>query len=242
MKRMIHSNLWVSEQVAKLSIPARLLYIGLITIADDDGRLKGSSLYLRGQIFPYDDKVTVSNVKEWLAEIINNKLVAFYNIDNEYYIYHPKWEKYQTLRQDRKRLSLIPPPDVNQVSTKCQPNDNQPRTEDKISKDKVSKDNRAVAPTETAEIVELINFFKDVNINYKEWFKNTTYRKDLQFLISEVGFDMVANAIKALPKINSTPYATGATTPRELKLRWSKIVNFVVQNKNIKNKSKIATV
>ena len=53
-RRMIRTSLWQNEQFAKLSDKAKLLYIGTITIADDDGRLKGNSLILKGQIFPLD--------------------------------------------------------------------------------------------------------------------------------------------------------------------------------------------
>lgn len=138
---MIHTTIWVSGQVAKLSRDARLLFIGSITIADDDGRLKGSPAYLRSQIFPYDEDVTIADVRKWLDEIIKLKLVVQYIVDEEDYLYHPKWTEYQTLRADRRKESHIPTPD-GQSATSWQPNDNQDADTrpPKVSKGKVRKD------------------------------------------------------------------------------------------------------
>lgn len=142
---MVHRTIWDSAQVAKLSHDARLLYIGLITLGDDDGRLKGSPALIRSQIFPYDDGVKVADVERWLKEIEGQKLVAGYCIDGECYFYHPKWEEYQHIREDRRRESNIPAPtfDFPPVSTNGQPSVNQrgDKTPLKISKVKISKVN-----------------------------------------------------------------------------------------------------
>ena len=110
-KRMIHTNIWASGQVGKLSKEARLVFIGLITLADDDGRLKGNPAFLRSQIFPYDEELKTTEVKKWLEEIVAQELVLCYEITGEDYLYHPNWKKYQTLRSDRKKESHIPEPD-----------------------------------------------------------------------------------------------------------------------------------
>jgi hypothetical protein len=142
-KRMLYSNIWESGQIAKLSKPARLLYIGTITIADDDGRFKANPSLLRSKVFPLDEDVTVADVSTWLKEIIDVGLITTYEVAGEIFAFHPNWTKYQTLRADRKKDSLIPlPPDDNQVATNCQPDDGHQTAEDKVSKvskDKVSK-------------------------------------------------------------------------------------------------------
>ena len=40
-KRMIDPNIWDSEDFSKLSILGRLLFIGMFSNADDEGRGKG---------------------------------------------------------------------------------------------------------------------------------------------------------------------------------------------------------
>ena len=115
---MVYTNLWQNVEFSKLSKEARLLYIGTITLADDDGRLKGNSVLLRSQVFPLDEGITSQHVRTWLNEIVKIGLVTFYQSNGEYFIQHPKWEKYQTIRADRKKDSDLPPPLGNQAGDK----------------------------------------------------------------------------------------------------------------------------
>lgn len=126
-KRMIHTSLWASGQIAKLSRDARLLYVGTISLGDDDGRLKGVPSLLRSQIYPYDDDVKVVDVAKWLQELLAQGLVVEYEDDGQKYLFHPKWETYQHIREDRRRESNIPAPMLEflPMSTKRQPNGNQ---------------------------------------------------------------------------------------------------------------------
>lgn len=144
-KRMVHSTVWESGQVAKLSRDARLLYIGLITLGDDDGRLKGSAALIRSQVFPYDDDVKVGDVAQWISEIKAQRLLVSYDVEGEEYLFHPKWEEYQHIREDRRRDSHIPAPalDFLPMATIRQPNGNQmgDKVPPKISKVKISKEN-----------------------------------------------------------------------------------------------------
>ena len=50
-KRMIDPNIWESEDFSKLSVLARLVFIGIFSNADDDGRGRGKSAYLKSIIF-----------------------------------------------------------------------------------------------------------------------------------------------------------------------------------------------
>lgn len=141
---MVHSSIWASGQVAKLTRDARLLYIGLITLGDDDGRLKGSPALLRSQVYPYDDDVKVADVEKWLSEIESQGLVSSYEVDGQRYYFHPKWETYQHIREDRRKDSNIPAPEFtfSTVSTSGQPNGNQKSTKapHSIVKDSKGKD------------------------------------------------------------------------------------------------------
>lgn len=144
-RRMIHTEIWQSKQVASLSLQARLLHIGLITLADDDGRLKGDAALLRAQIFPRDADIEVKDVETWLQEIVDNKLVVRYEVDDEAYLAHPNWTKYQTLRSDRKRDSNIPQPPDGLMTTNGQPDVGQVTAEGKVGEDKKRKEKGASA-------------------------------------------------------------------------------------------------
>lgn len=141
-RRMIYSKIWTSEQVGYMSKEARLLYIGTITLADDEGRLKGNPAYLRSQIFPYDD-TKISDLKTWLKEIIDKGLLNSYSVDQYEYLQHPKWEDYQKIRGDMFRQSTLPMPDTEQTKTRNEvvTKSVQKRTTSKVklSKDKLNK-------------------------------------------------------------------------------------------------------
>lgn len=117
-RRMIYEKMLGNIGFGLLSPNAQVLYIFTIVLADDDGRLKANATALRGRIFPFNSKITDQDVRKYLNEIVKADLVVWYKIEKEYFIQHPNWEKYQILRADRKKVSDIPPPDVNQVATK----------------------------------------------------------------------------------------------------------------------------
>lgn len=117
-RRMIYSQLAENKDFAMMSDKAQKTYIFLIVLADDDGRLKGDSDWLRIKIFPYDPKITREHMRSYITEIVKARLIIWYKEAENYFIQHPNWTKFQILRSDRKKDSDIPPPDDNQVSTK----------------------------------------------------------------------------------------------------------------------------
>jgi len=105
---MLNSSVWQNPEFAKLSDRAKLLYIGMITVADDDGRLRANSLLLRSQIFPFDEKITQMDVRKLINEVVRSKLIEFYNENSEYFVQHPNWQKHQYIRKDLYKPSKIP--------------------------------------------------------------------------------------------------------------------------------------
>lgn len=105
--RTLKPEVWESEQVGELSYQARLVFIGLITQADDEGRLKGSPKWIKGKLFPYDD-VTVDEVEGWLSEVVRQGLVNPYKADDNPYLELPNWHRHQKI--NRKSQSHLPSP------------------------------------------------------------------------------------------------------------------------------------
>lgn len=137
---MLNTDIWKSKQVSGLSIQARLLYVGLITFGDDDGRLNGDAALLRSLVFPRDEKVTVADVQKWLDEIVAATLVLKYDANGDEYLVHPHWSRYQTIRADRQKESNIPPPPDTLLPTIGQPTGNQVSAKDKIREGKITKE------------------------------------------------------------------------------------------------------
>jgi hypothetical protein len=149
-RRMISNGIYFDEEFSQLSLGARMLFIGMVVNADDEGRLTGNAKFLKALIFPLDD-MTFDQVSAYLEEIAQSmKSVLFYEVDGKSYISFRKWEEFQTIRADRKRPSSVPVPEPIASLTKSilQPGDNQMSTtpphercvDVRISKEKLSKD------------------------------------------------------------------------------------------------------
>lgn len=105
-RRMIDPNIWESEDYAKLSVLAKLLFVGMISNADDVGCGRASAVYLRSKVFPYDESISSSQVSDALDEISASLSVLFYRCGgNEYYAMR-NWKKWQ--RVDKPQKSNIP--------------------------------------------------------------------------------------------------------------------------------------
>ena len=120
-KRQIDPDIWKSEQVVDLPVEARLLFIGMISQADDEGRLKGSTFALKMSIFPADS-CDQGMIKQWRDAIINNRLVALYSANGTEYLWIPNFKKHQYMTKSFPSKLPEPPPDViNQLLTSYQP-------------------------------------------------------------------------------------------------------------------------
>ncbi len=78
-----------------LTHSARLLFIGLITQADDEGIGSADPRKLKAVVFGGDD-VTLEMVREWLQEIAKQRLVVLYAADGFGDLYYlPSWSQHQ---------------------------------------------------------------------------------------------------------------------------------------------------
>ena len=236
---MIYSKIWASVQFGNLSNNAKLLYIGTITLADDEGKLNGNPSYLRGQIFPYDEKITVAEIKGFLKEMTSQNLITYYEVEGTEYIKHPNWEVYQKLRKDRMRESEIP--DVNQVSTKSQPDDVQSAPQGKVSKDKVREGKVIAESSDSANNTnKFLNLFKDINPSYKQLFGNKTQRSAMERLLKEHGEKKIEWCLELLPQIAGKKYSPLITTPLQLENKLGELLVFM--KKESGNKTRVVEI
>lgn len=96
-RRMIDTSMWSNENFAALPAMARLLQIGLINHADDQGRVKANPMFLSKEIFPYD-RVTPTNITKWLELIALNGTIILYAVEGKQYAQLTKWWEYQSLQ------------------------------------------------------------------------------------------------------------------------------------------------
>lgn len=105
--RSVKPTFWADEAVAGLTHDARLLALGLISFADDEGRFLASSTAISGYVFPHDD-LPHTKVRRWLEEIESSGMVRLYSVSRREYGMFPNWRKHQ--RINRASPSLLPAP------------------------------------------------------------------------------------------------------------------------------------
>lgn len=105
-KRMIDPNIWQSEDFSKLSVLAKLVFIGLFSLADDEGRGRCNSVYLRSTLFPYEESIRSADIDKTLSEISSNMSVVFYSCDGSNYYSLYNWKAWQKI--DRPSQSKMP--------------------------------------------------------------------------------------------------------------------------------------
>lgn len=107
-KRFLTPDIWSDAFFVKLSPQERLLFIGLITLADDEGRLRATPSYLKGEIFPEDrlPEVRIKELRDRIAAL--NRSVQLYKVDGMAYIQLHNWPRYQ--RPSHATPSRLPPP------------------------------------------------------------------------------------------------------------------------------------
>jgi hypothetical protein len=94
-----------SETIGKLSRDARLLFIQLWTIVDDDGRTRAAARMLASLLYPYDEDAP-KLIDKWLDELERAGSIRRYVVDGNAYLDIPNWRKHQKI--DRPTASRLP--------------------------------------------------------------------------------------------------------------------------------------
>jgi hypothetical protein len=99
--RQIKADFWSDEKIGRLSIPARLMFIGLWNFADDSGVCRGNPMYIKNQIFPYDN-MTVKTAQGLLNECSLHGLIKLMECSNEQYLEILNFTKHQLINRPSK--------------------------------------------------------------------------------------------------------------------------------------------
>ena len=110
-RRMLDPNIWESEDYARLSVLAKLVFVGMISNSDDEGRGRANAMYLKSKIFPYDTETTAQDIDKALDEIAQQLSIFFYRYEENEYFILTNWHKWQKV--DKPQPSKIPPYDAD---------------------------------------------------------------------------------------------------------------------------------
>ncbi len=110
--RLLKPGFFHNEDLAEVPAFGRLLFAGLWTIADREGRLDDRPKRIKAELFPYDNV----NVPDLLDKLEIAGFIQRYQIENVHFIQVLAFTKHQSPHV-REPASTIPAPDEHSAST-----------------------------------------------------------------------------------------------------------------------------
>ncbi|MBC8274950.1 MAG: hypothetical protein H8E40_08280 [Chloroflexi bacterium] len=138
-RRMIDPGFWTNLEVNSLSYQGRMLLLGCMGNADDDGRIEAHPSLLKSRVFIFDNEQTPDTVEALLHQVLdtmkswhsyNPWLMESYQNADATFLYFPNWKETQrpshatksklpappTTPEDSERTSGEPPEDSERTS------------------------------------------------------------------------------------------------------------------------------
>jgi hypothetical protein len=109
--RNIKPSFFTNDRLSECHPLARLLFIGLWTIADREGRLEERPKKIKAEILPYDD----CDCESLLKQLHAYGFIQRYEVDNIKYIQIVNFTKHQN-PHIKEQASTIPAPDLHSAS------------------------------------------------------------------------------------------------------------------------------
>lgn len=110
--RNIKPGFFTNDELAECSPYARLLFAGLWTIADKEGRLDDRHKKIKALVLPFDEV----DCDELLQQLHSRKFINRYQVNGDGYIQITNWKKHQN-PHCKEAASEIPEPVENNEST-----------------------------------------------------------------------------------------------------------------------------
>lgn len=106
--RTLKPECWHDEALGRLGAWERLLFIGLITMADDEGRLRALPSSIAGHVFPYDN-MPAKRIRAWLQKLAGERLLHLYSHGGVEYAALTSWRSHQKISHSTPSKLPAPP-------------------------------------------------------------------------------------------------------------------------------------
>ena len=112
-KRMIDPLFWDNQELGKCSFMERLLFLGLISNADDEGLGHGTPMRIKSIIFQYDDGLRASDVEKGLKKLQALGFIELYEVNGNQYYWVRNFLKHQTINKSSPSKNPKPEDYIN---------------------------------------------------------------------------------------------------------------------------------
>lgn len=135
-KRMIDPSIWTDEGMAQLNMRQQLLYIGLFSNADDEGRLKASAAAVRLLLPTLYPGTPLDEVELDILCVISAMVKAVrYEHDGNTYIAFTNYRRWQQIQHPTRSKLPPPPADAPLIEDSLQPDAMHVRTHGGLNED-----------------------------------------------------------------------------------------------------------
>ena len=110
--RSIKPQFWLDENLGGISRDARLLYIGLWNLSDDQGVFEWRSAKIKIQLFPYDTDITPTIIEEWLTLLTETRDIFKFNFNSHVFGYIKSFLEHQEIKKPSKWIFAPVPPEL----------------------------------------------------------------------------------------------------------------------------------
>jgi hypothetical protein len=151
--RNIKPGFFKNEDLAALPHVVRLLFIGLWSLADRDGRLENRPQRIRAEVFPYE----VVDIPDGISRLESLGFLKCYSIAGKNYIEIVNWRKHQHPHHQENE-SVIPSSDKAEITSEVAPKSPRSNPSDFLIPDTGFSDSPIAADADvvTDEMVDLI--------------------------------------------------------------------------------------
>ena len=122
--RNIKPGFFMNDKLAEVEPLGRLLFAGLWTIADREGRMEDRPKWIKAHTLPYDD----CDIDELLEGLADDNFIFRYEAGGKQYIQVLNWDKHQNPHIKEAESEIPPPeqaPNEHHTSTIQAPNEHQ---------------------------------------------------------------------------------------------------------------------
>ena len=112
--RSLKPEFWLDRKLTRsLSRDERMLYLGLWNQADEWARAQADPRLIKGQVFPFDDDLSLDDLERMLKALEAAGVAQLYEIDGDPYLFLPKLAKHQRLEPNKvPSRHPAPPPET----------------------------------------------------------------------------------------------------------------------------------
>lgn len=117
--RAVKPDFWRDgDSTGAWPIDEKLVYEGLWSIADDEGRLQWNTRQIRAELFPFPEGALLTrdgaslDLEAVLSRLIAVRRVALYQVEDRWYAWLPNFKKHQKISHPAQSKLPAPPKDI----------------------------------------------------------------------------------------------------------------------------------